>query len=135
MARHMDEIALPTTSTSPAGETVEEQRIVELGAGTRLCREHRLCGQSAAWVALAKAGRSYPKLVGSPRHDLPLEEASLQPTAKPPCSRHRRRPPYAPVGQRNGWARCTHNLLADGHISLRARGEQEVFRRRVLPLP
>ena len=39
MARHMAEIALPAASASPAGEAVEEQRIVELGAGVLPCRK------------------------------------------------------------------------------------------------
>ena len=58
VARHMAEIALPalpTASASPAGEAVEEQRIVELGAGVLPCRK-------PVWSASAAQLADWPRL-------------------------------------------------------------------------
>lgn len=58
VARHMAEIALPAAAASPAGEALVEQRVVELGAGARLCQEPSPEWRPAAWIALAEAARS-----------------------------------------------------------------------------
>ena len=55
VARHMAEIALPAASASPAGEAVEEQRIVELGAGVLPCRK-------PVWSASAAQLADWPRL-------------------------------------------------------------------------
>ena len=88
MARHMAEIA----SASPAGETIEEQRIVELGAGVLLCRKPRLC---AVPHGMGRAGRGWPQLGAALGYGLPLEEASdrrLSPLVPDTGAGHRTHP-------------------------------------------
>ena len=61
VARHMDEIALPGSCAPPAGERVEEQLIVELGAGVLLCEASPVWPGRPAQTK-RPIGRGWPEL-------------------------------------------------------------------------